>query len=113
MQSLNIFTVELMNITLCSVFVEAPRDVNKIWVLGDQFIRSTFGKFFQTSEDLKTGFMQSEFSIKSIDGNKAYCSNLLACLVNSVVRTLTTDVYMPKYIVVVLEDDLMRWVDYT
>ena len=38
------------------LIVDNPRGCDSIWFLGNSFIRDTYGKFFQMSEDLQSAY---------------------------------------------------------
>ena len=91
------------------IFSEAPKALDCVWIVGDSFLRDTYGKIFQTSTELQSGYVKSHYEVKTVDGNDAYSSNLLASLVNSLIKRIEREVILPNYIIIVFDDDIIRW----
>ena len=56
--------------------------------------------------------MKTNFELTPLDSHSAYCKNLLAMLVSTLVKHIWKEIYLPKYLVVILDDDLIRWLKF-
>ena len=56
--------------------------------------------------------MNTNYELKNIDGNEAFNRNLLASMLNSLIKFITKNPTLPKYIVVLFDDDVIHWVNY-
>ena len=84
------------------------KGLSKVWIVGDNFLAETYRKCFKKSSHdfyLKACFEVLPFcSNKYSDKN----SNLISRIVNSFVLALSTKHYLPDYVIVLLDDDLIE-----
>ena len=94
-----------------------PDDVegyDQLWFIGDSFVATTYREFFKN--DLNYDF----FTKRNFDVS-AYCNskqsekdqNIVRRLRNSLAVALTKNWKLPKYIVVILEGDIIDYLNYT
>ena len=94
------------------MIVEDLKGLAKIWILGDNFIAETYRKSFKKSNYklfMKNNFEVTPFcSSKYSDKN----SNALSRIVNSFIQVLNSKHYLPEYMVVFLDSDLIDYLQY-
>ena len=92
--------------------IEDLKGISKLWILGDNFMAETFRKYVKkASYDL---FLKNNFDIM------AYCSgkysdknvNTLSRLVNSFTQAMNTKFYLPEYLIIFIDDDLIEYLQY-
>ena len=88
------------------------KGTRKIWLLGNNFLAETFRKSFKKSK--------SEFFIKYNYEVTAHCSskysdknsNSLSRITNTFIQAMNTKYYLPEYIIIFLDDDLIEFLQY-
>ena len=89
------------------------KGIAKIWLVSDNFFAESYRKYFKKSS--------SEFYMKENYEIVAFCSskysdrnlNALSRLVNSFIEAMNTKFYLPDYIIFMLDDDLIQYMQYT
>ena len=86
--------------------------LNEMWLLGDNFMSTTYRVCYKKST--------SEFYTKENYEITAFCSskyadkntNALSRLQIALANTLNKKIYLPQYVVVILDDDLIQYLKY-
>ena len=88
------------------------RGFHKLWVIGDNFLAETYRKFFK-----KAGsefYMKDKFEVIPFCSSRFSDKNLNAVsrIINSFIAAVNSKTYLPMYIVIVLDDDLIEYLQY-
>ena len=84
----------------------------ELWFLGDNFMASTYRDHVKNSERefyVKDHFEVCPFCNSHFNSND---TNMLSWIINSFVQALKKHTKLPKYLVIVLENDLMEFLNY-
>ena len=88
------------------------KGLHKVWLLGDDFLAETYRKSFKKSSHdfyLKSSFEVLPFgSTRRNDKN----ANAVSRIVNSFIQALNTKYYLPDYLIVFLDVDLVDYLQY-
>ena len=90
-------------------FVEDFKAIEKVWILGDNFMAESYRKNFKK--------VNGDFFIKEHYDALPFCSskyndknsNLISRLQHSLALALNSKNYLPAYIIVFLDDDLIEF----
>ena len=86
---------------------------DEIWVLGDAFAISSFEQYYKERdvEDYK-GFTMTTFDVKGFFTNKFthFDQNTVSRMRNTLIKAITDCILLPKWIFVVFDDDLIKFV---
>ena len=86
--------------------------MEKIWFIADDFGVKTFDRYVYSKKDgdNKDWYIFENFEVSSFYNNdySSLNDNILSRLCNALVTAITEHVILPKYIVVVTEDDLIN-----
>ena len=103
-----------INQKLCfSVIAENIEGLDELWFLGDNFVARCYHQFFRNAPE--TGkYIKERFEVS------AYCNshfisnelNIVIRLKNALMMAIEKKVKLPKYIVVVLENDILEYTRY-
>ena len=102
-----------MNVFL-GLFADDLKGLEKVWIIGDNFLAETFRKHFKKVSHkfyMKMHYKVLPFcsrSSKYSDQN----TNFLSRIINSFVLALNTKHYLPTFVIVVLDDDLIEHLNY-
>ena len=90
------------------------RGVNELWMLGDNFLASTYRNHFEMSM-LESCFMKSSFEVSPHCGSRfaSNNTNMLSRIQNSVCKALNSANVLSKYMVFMLDGDLIDFLNYT
>ena len=85
----------------------------KLWLIGDNFLATTYRKYFNKNQEFDF-LLKKQFEIYTFCNSKYSCknTNLLSHLQNTLVAALNEQFLLPEYIVVVLDDDIIEYLDY-
>ena len=94
------------------LFIEPVRNSKKLWFLGDNFVANTYTNYFKRSP--------AKFPLTDTFDMSAYCSskysdknvNMLSRIQVSLVHAINKHKYLPEYIVIVLDGDLIEFLNY-
>lgn len=87
------------------------KGVEDLWVIGDNFGFHSFNKFYCIQEP-QDKYMVESFEISDFhnDKDQSYDKNTLSRLRNSLLRAIKEKVRLPKIIVVVMDNDLIKFI---
>ena len=83
-----------------------------LWLMGDNFMASTYRKGFKKAEwfsFIKTNYEVGAFCSSKYKNNN---TNAISRIVNTFVHAFNSTAKMPKYIIVILDDDLIQYLKY-
>ena len=99
---------------------DAANGYDKIWILGDEFVANTANQYFKTAcstlmnNSRSTGtYCGDKFEILLFHSTQ-YVSNfrnMIARLVNTLIQAINSEPLLPRAIVVVLDDDLIKFIN--
>ena len=95
-----------------TIVVDDLKGISKIWILGDNFIAESFRKNFKkASADL---FMRNNYEVIAHCSSKYSDKNIntLSCIVNSFIHAMNTKFYLPDFLIVFLDSDLIDYLQY-
>ena len=84
-----------------------------VWYLGDTFMYNTFDKYyFRRSCTEYTSYVRDNFEVSGFMNNRynALDRNMVSRVRNLLVNAITTKLYLPKMVVICLDDDLQRYI---
>ena len=102
-------------------FVDKIVGLDNVWLLGDNFVASTYRKYFlQRLELIEEEVRKEELFIKSNYDFDLYCNsrynsptqNMLVRLQNTFARALNGNIALPRYMIVILDDDLIDFLTF-
>ena len=104
------------------LFVDKIVGLEEVWFLGDNFAATTYCKYFlnkSTSYELAAGIEFEDFICKNFEFNM-FCNscfissmkNMLTRIQNTMVGAINKHISLPKYLLVVLDDDIITYLDY-
>ena len=86
--------------------------MSKVWLVGDNFLAENYRKNFKKATYelyLKNRFEVTPYcSSRFSDRN----TNAISRLVNSFVQAMNTKFYLPEYVIIMLDNDLIEYVQY-
>ena len=104
-----------MKILFC---ISEVKGYEKLWFLGDEFISKTHGPYFQDNYDFKDLDYFKDSYIRNHFDTAIYCDgsltlsmknrNVIGRIFNNIVCAINKDIILPKIIVLVMEDDLIK-----
>ena len=82
-----------------------------MWLLGDNFLMETYWKNFKKAGDM---YLKDKYEIMPFCSSKYSDknTNALSRLVNSFIQALNSKFYLPNYVVVMLDNDLIEFLQY-
>ena len=104
------------------IIVVAVNGIDRLWIIGDQFCGSSCLPFFMNSPASQSSYIKSNFEV-SVFFNTDYMKtstfvhntdikNRIARLHNTVVKAMRTRGILPKFIIFLLEDDIIDYLNY-
>ena len=95
------------------IFTEPIKGYEQLWILGDAFTASSFEQYYKLKamKDFAAGHMIESYDVMARSGNK-YTSNdpnILSRLRNMLIGLIHQEVKLPKMIIIVLDDDLVKY----
>ena len=100
---------------LHNIFIaEKLSAVDTVLLVGDNFCSISYRKHFLLRQDNEKGFIKDRFEFKPYC-NSCYNSataNMLVRLQNTFTRALNENNSMPKFILVILDDDLIQYLNF-
>ena len=98
--------------SICLNFSDDLKGLMKVWILGDNFLVETYRKNFRKAGNeffLKENFEVVPFcSSKYSDRNV----NMLSRIINSFISAVNNKIYLPAYLIILLDDDLIDYLQY-
>ena len=104
--------------TKCNItylFSEIPPAYKKIWILGDQFVTNSLEDYFQKRRISEyNGFMKEHFDVTGFCSSKYTSSdtNAVSRMRNILTTVMQKQPLLPKYVVIVIDDDLIKYLDH-
>ena len=94
-------------------FSENLKAINKIWLLGDNFLAETYRKNFKKAGDINF-FMKKNFDVNPFCSSRFSDRNVntVSHILYSFVSAVNNKVYLPAYLVIILDDDLIEFIGY-
>ena len=91
------------------MFSERVRAYEKVWVLGDDFTSRSFEKYFLRAEI--PGYTVSHADVAGFYNNKfaSINPNTISRLRNTLVKAIESDPLLPKFILIVCDDDIIKF----
>ena len=88
--------------------------IEKIWILGDNFIAETYRKNFKKAGGDEAFFMKKHYDISPFCSSKYNDknNNVLSRIQHSLAAALNSKAYLPSYILVVLNDNLIEYLQF-
>ena len=99
------------------IIAEDPAAVDELWLVGDNFMSTTYRQHFllrKNKEFNETSFMKNEFDFKPFCNSRynSVMSNMLVRLQNTFAGALNKNKLLPKYVLVILDDDLITYLKF-
>ena len=106
MQSIVKYTTNVLYCILSERLKLLKRGIEQLWIIGDAFVNSSVRTHLPVGPE---AFSTTNFDthITAGSGNSS-CKNLVARIVNGIINTFNTQCTIPKWIVIVLEDDIVK-----
>ena len=106
---------------MLSTFSENIKALRKIWMVGDNFTARTYRKYFleriqrYQEEVIPPSFIKNQFDIHMSCNSKftSPTTNMLVRIQNSFVAAINKHISLPRYILIILEDDLITFLNFT
>ena len=89
----------------------------KVWLMGDSFIATSFERYFDKVQTLdgKENYIKAHYETSGVfhstvrDGVNG---NILSRMRNSLIRAINDQVLLPKFILIILDDDITDAIDH-
>ena len=100
-------------ILLCIILTVPPTGIDKMWILGDLFVGESIQQYYmgmqQTDSYSRTHLEVNTFHRRTVhDGS----DNPFSRIYNGLIYAMRTMGYIPMILVIVIEDDVIRYADY-
>ena len=101
-----------------------PRGINKLWILGDDFVSHTCEQYFVNTYQPERYYAQCNFELKAVyyryipatssqrNGENPANDNVLSRMHNALLKTMREEGAIPKILLIALEDDIIRYLNY-
>ena len=109
---MNIFTTPTLLHSCVHIFLaDSVKAIDEMWIVGDNFTVKSYRKHFLLRDDNMDGFIKSMFEHKIWCNSKFNCKtdNMILGIYNTVASALNNNDFLPKYILIVLDDDLITY----
>ena len=102
------------------LFVDKITGMDTVWFWGDNFVASSYRKYFLNRPTVIEETVKDEFFIKSNYGYDVSCNsrynsptkNILIRLRNAFASAINKSIHLPKYIIIILDGDLIDFLEY-
>ena len=98
-------------LSFLDVFVSYIQGLEKIWILGDEFVFRTIDEYFlQRDHKSYNGYSKEHYETLGFPSSK-YASmdqNIISRIRNKFAKTVSDEKILPKLVVIVPDDDLIR-----
>ena len=99
------------------IFADSIQGYDKIWFLGDLFIKSSFGKYFQDALtlDRSTNYIKAHYDTMEyyhVSHEDGHDKNILSRVRNVLIKAINCEILLPKVIVVIMNNDLMDAIEH-
>ena len=90
------------------------KGTERIWVVGDDFASRSFDPYFKLNKDSEDTYMMSNYKVTGYNNNKflSVNQNMVSRLRNTIVTGFKEQTYAPKFVIIVLDDDLVKYVNF-
>ena len=84
--------------------------------MGDQFVATSFGQYFQDAfggpSGHATGYIRAHYDVTGYCRGEGFNDNIIGRLCNAIVNAINKEVLLPKAIILIFENDLLNAVDH-
>ena len=103
--------------TLIFVFADKFVTLDQVWFVGDNFAARTYRQHFLLRKDHvhnKVPYVKSHFDLQMFCNNRYNSAqeNMLIRIQNTVASALNGNVRFPKFLLIILDDDLITFLNY-
>ena len=88
-------------------FVGPVRGYEDLWIVGDEFAKNTFHSTVLQNNSLQF-YIKETFNIYEFTSDRTNEGNVLNRIFNNIVRGMNQQILLPKIILIVLDNDLMK-----
>ena len=94
------------------MFQEDVKGLRKVWILGDNFVAETYRRYFRKSD--ASFFLKMHFNVLPFCSSKYSDrnSNMISRIINCLITAINNKVYLPHYVLVAIDDDLVSYQKY-
>ena len=102
---------------MIAVIFAAPEKIkglDQVWILGDNFMATSYRKHFLLREDNADGFLKKSFEVQNYCNSRfnSAMKNMLIQIQNTVAGAINKNVALPRYFLIILDADLIEYLDY-
>ena len=84
-----------------------------MWFIADKSLGNSFSQFMQfTYSHSWTNYVKMHYDITGFHTSKISIRNFLTRIINTPIKSINEQFLLPKAIVIVLDDDLLDWIDH-
>ena len=83
-----------------------------MWLIGDRFVRNTIRENFLKRRSADNLYCTNNFEITALYGGTNMRS-VMTCMVNCFINTINSSLSLPKWLIIIPENDLLNDVQYT
>ena len=102
-------SIKLITNLIISI-VEPIRRLNSIWFIGDDFLDSSFGKYFQLQ--VHDGYVNTHYEVKAYSGYKRWNRSYVVRIRNCFAKAVNDNKVLPRYVVVIIDNEIISSVGY-
>ena len=93
------------------IYFSDARPCETIWFIGDGFLAGTYSKGYQQTEQNEQ-FLREHFGVLAFHNDQHLDTNLISRIRNVLVSALNKHSKLPKLVVIVLDNDMIKFVDH-
>ena len=86
----------------------SPVGLQKLWILGDSFVNSTVNRYFLNTDS----YAKTHMDVHILHGRRDNTENPISRLLNALITAFRSKAHLPKLIMIILEDDIIRYTGY-
>ena len=90
------------------LYIADPIACDSIWIVGDTFVGNSYGKILHSESSTEKFYIREQFQAYAFFNPNHFDSNFLSRTRNVLVKAMNDNAKLPKVIVMVLENDLIR-----
>ena len=100
-------------IMITNLFSDTAKGINTLWILEDNFVAGTYRLHFK-KRGKDDYFLKTNFEVKTYCSSKFNNSNVsyFSRLQNTLAAAINKNELLPKFMIVVLDDDLIQYLDF-
>ena len=94
------------------IFADDLPGKKEMWIVGDNFMSTTYRQYFKLAEH--TFYTKKHFEIVKHCNSRFALNyqNMISRIVNTVISLTNSKKYLPAYLVLVLDDDMIEYLNY-